>query len=87
MTEKEFYQIRSNYNVKKKSTGETREGLGYFSFFKIRCLICIIVFLSVLVLDRQFGLDRYVPIVQTIQLFGKENITVEQCFDIIKFNK
>ena len=45
MTEKEFDQIRHSYYRRNTKQQEITESSGYFSYFKIRCLICLIIFL------------------------------------------
>lgn len=83
MTEKEFNQLRTSYSGRTNKNQNTEESSGYFSYFKIRCLICLIIFLSILVLDRQIDLRQYDEVAKCMQLLGKEEITVEECLNII----
>ena len=83
MTEKEFDQIRNSYYGRNTNKQEPKESSGYFSYFKIRCLICLIIFLTVLVLDRQIDLHEYQEVAMCMQLLGKEEITVEECLSIV----
>ena len=83
MTEKEFNQIRNSYYGRHTNKQEVKESSGYFSYFKIRCLICLIIFLTVLVLDRQIDLHKYQEVAMCMQLLGKEEITVEECLGIV----
>lgn len=85
MTEKEFDRIRNSYHGRNTNKQDTKESSGYFSYFKIRCLICLIIFLSVLVLDRQIDLHDYQEVAMCMQLLGKEKITVEECMGILPF--
>ena len=83
MTEKEFNQLRNSYSGRTNKNQNTEESSGYFSYFKIRCLICLIIFLSILVLDRQINLRQYDEVAKCMQLLGEEDITVEECLNII----
>ena len=83
MTEKEFDQIRNSYYGRNTNKQETKESSGYFSYFKIRCLICIVIFLTVLVLDRQIDLHNYKEVAMCMQLLGKDEITIEECLGMI----
>ncbi len=83
MTEKEFDQIRNSYYGRNTNKQETNESSGYFSYFKIRCLVCLIIFLTVLVLDRQIDLHEYKEVSMCMQLLGKEEITIEECLSVI----
>ena len=83
MTEKEFDQIRHSYYRRNTKQQEITESSGYFSYFKIRCLICFIIFLTVLVLDRQIDLHEYKEVAMCMQLLGKEEITIEECLSVI----
>ena len=83
MTEKEFNQLRNSYSGRTNNNQNTEESSGYFSYFKIRCLICLIIFLSILVLDRQIDLRQYDEVAKCMQLLGEEDITVEECLNII----
>ena len=84
MTQREFDQIRNSYNNRNTIKKQTDEGIsGYFAYFKIRCLICLIIFLSIVILDRQVGLQHYDEVKKCMQLLGEEEITVEDCMNII----
>ena len=83
MTEKEFDQIRNSYYGRNTNKQEPKESSGYFSYFKIRCLICIIIFLTVLVLDRQIDLHNNKKVAMCMQLLGKDEITIEECLGMI----
>lgn len=82
MTVKEFNQIRSAYYGQNNKKQDTEESSGYFSYFKIRCLICLILFLSVLILDRQLQLKQYDQIHVCMQMLGDEDLTIEECFNL-----
>ena len=82
MTEKEFNQIRNSYYGRNTKTQDTEKSSGYFSYFKIRCLICLILFLSILILDRQLQLKQFDQIHVCMQMLGDEDLTIEECFNL-----
>ncbi len=87
MTQREFDQIRNSYNNRNTMKKQTDEGSsGYFAYFKIRCLICLIIFLSLVIFDRQVGLQQYDEVVKCMQLLGEEEITVEDCMNIMNLD-
>ena len=87
MTEREFEQLRNSYQNYggryENRNSEEGEG-GYFAFFKLRCLICLILFLGIVVLDRQIDIRSNDRVRQVVYLLEQEEITAEQCFNIIK---
>jgi len=83
MTEKEFYQIRNSYSGRNNKRTKEEQSSGYFSYFKIRCLLCLIFFLTLLVLDRQLGLEQYDQVNLCMQMLGDENLSVEECFNLV----
>lgn len=82
MTEREFEQLRKSYS----SGGDSKEkdGTTYFSFFKLRCLLCLILLLAGILSDRQFNLGNRENVRQFFSLLEKEEITVEECFQILR---
>ena len=84
MTEREFDQIRNSYYSRNSSKKQEDEGSsGYFAYFKIRCLICLIILLSIIILDRQIGIKQYNEVIRCMELLSEEEITVEECLSIL----
>ena len=84
MTEKEFDQLRNSYSKRNGNTYEKEEPSGYFSYFKLRCMICLIILLTIIVLDRQIGIRDNEKVTQCMQLLGKEELTIEECLKVIE---
>lgn len=87
MTEREFQQLRgygtSNHrNNRYNYEEEPRDG--YFAFFKLRCLICLVLFLGLVAVDRQLDIREYEKVQQAMQMLNKEEVTVEECFQIFE---
>ena len=82
MTEKEFDQIRNSYYGRKTDDETVKERGGYFSYFKIRCFLCMIIFISILILDKQVDFFQYDFVKESIQCLGKEDLTIQECFRI-----
>ena len=86
MTEREFDQIRKSYYNRNSGKKQADEGSsGYFAYFKIRCLICLIILLSIIILDRQVGIKQYDEVLMCMELLQEEEITVEECLSIINY--
>jgi len=89
MTEREFDQIRNSYNSyygrnsSKKQADD--DSSGYFAYFKIRCLICLIILLSIIILDRQVGIKQYDGVLMCMELLQEEDITLNECINIINY--
>lgn len=83
MTEKEFEQIRNSYHGRQNKYQDTKSSSGYFSYFKIRCLICLIILLSVLILDRQIGLKQFNEVAVCLQLIEMDDLSVKECFNMV----
>lgn len=87
MTEREFEQMRNAYHCNGKRTEHhksERAQSSYFAFFKLRCLVCGLLFLGMLLLDRQTDLKSNNKVQQMLHLLAQEEITTEQCFQILK---
>lgn len=91
MTEKEYEQLRGyqtdsgNKNSNMNHLYENDEPRdGYFAYFKLRCLICFVLFLGIIALDQQLNIKANKKVQQAISLLNKEDITAEECFQIIK---
>lgn len=88
MTEREFEQLRgygrtTNYH-KSRYDYEEEPKDGYFAFFKLRCLICLVLFLGLVAVDRQLDIRENEKVQQTMQMLNKEEITVAECWGLIK---
>lgn len=86
MTEREFQQLRgygtSNHRNNRYYEEEPRDG--YFAFFKLRCLICLVLFLGLVAVDRQLDIRENEKVQQAMQMLNKEEVTVEECFQIFE---
>lgn len=82
MTEREFEQWRRSYSPSGDS--QRKDGATYFSFFKLRCLICLILLLAGILSDRQFNLGSRAKVQQFFSLLEQEEITVEECFQVLR---
>lgn len=85
MTEREFDRLRgyqrNSYNHFER---EEEPQDGYFAFFKLRCLICLVLFLGLVAVDKQLNIKENDKVKQVMQILNQEEISVEECFQIIK---
>lgn len=85
MTEREFEQLRGySRGVYDRNNRDEEPEDGYFEFFKLRCLICLVLFLCLVAVDQQINLKENDKVKQVVSLIGKEKITVEECFQILE---
>lgn len=82
MTEREFEQLRRSYAP--GSDSQRKDSATYFSFFKLRCLLCLILLLAGILSDRQIDLGSRVKVQQFFSLLEKEEITVEECLQVLQ---
>ena len=57
---------------------------GYFAFFKLRCLFCLVLFLGLVVVDQETSLGENEKVKKTMHLLAQERITAEECMGLIK---
>ena len=81
MTEREFEQLRRQYQSPYERSEEPEDG--YFAFFKLRVLICFVLFLAIVAANTQFQIKDNEKVQEVLQLLNSENVTVEECFSII----
>ena len=91
MTEREFEKLReyrrdpngNHYNRKHDSEIEEPQD-GYFAYFKLRCLICFVLFLGLIAIDQQLDIKENEKVQQAMSMLNEEEITVEECFQILE---
>ena len=84
MTKREFEQLRRQYHNPYERSEEPEDG--YFAFFKLRVLICFVLFLAIVAANTQFQIKDHEKVQEVLQLLNSENVTIEECFSIIKPN-
>lgn len=87
MTEREYEGLRrgnAGYYSGHRSDEEEEPRDGYFAFFKLRCLICLVLLLGLITVNQQFELKKNEKVAGIMALLGQEEITIEECMGIIK---
>ena len=91
VTEREYEQLRG-YNKGGYYRGNRYDSYdpneqpqdGYFAFFKLRCLICLVLFLGLVAIDKQLNIRENDKVQQVMAMLDKEEITVEECWGLIE---
>ena len=81
MTEREYEQLRRQYQNPYERSEEPEDG--YFAFFKLRVLICFVLFLAIVAANTQFQINDNEKVQAVLQLLNSEKVSVEECFSII----
>lgn len=86
MTEREYEGLRRGRFGYDSGNGYHREEPrdGYFAFFKLRCLICLMLFFGVVAADQKLNLKDNDKTEKIMALLGKEEITLEECMGILE---
>lgn len=87
MTEREYEGLRrgnTRYYGSYPYYGEEEPRDGYFAFFKLRCLICLILFLGLIAVDKQTSLRKNEKVKKVMHILSQENITIEECMGMIE---
>lgn len=87
MTEREYEGLRrgsAGYYGGHRYDEEEEPRDGYFAFFKLRCLICLVLLLGLIAVDQQLDLKNNEKTVKVMAILGQEEITIEECMGIIK---
>lgn len=74
MTKKEYERLRRN-NIRTNHPEPEKDG--YFAFFKLRCLICLVFFLFLVAVDRRIDLKEKNKVVKMVEYVGEETIPVQ----------
>lgn len=85
VTEREFEKLR-NYEREPSGRYEKDEVTrdGYFAFFKLRCLICLVLFLGLVAVDKQVNIRENDRVMQAVNLLNRENFTWEECMGFLQ---
>ena len=91
VTEREFEKLRdyrrdsSNNHYHRNHDDEKEEPQdGYFAYFKLRCLICFVLFLGLIALDQQLDIKENEKVQQAMSMLNEEEITIEECFQMVE---
>jgi hypothetical protein len=79
MTQREYERLRrGGFYRKKQEKNETEDG--YFAFFKLRCLICFVLFLGFVAIDRRVDVSSQPVVKQFVQSLNEETIPASLIF-------
>lgn len=88
MRQKEFERWKKQrnyaYPVQNKTNLKEEHRDGYFSFFKLRCLICFVLFLFFVAVDRRIDVQKTPLVRQVMQYLNEETIPVQSMFPSVK---
>ena len=88
MTQREYERLRSQsvrygYHQNKrldsrypKSSSQDKPDDGYLAFFKLRCLICFVLFLGLVAVDRRIDAKDHESVQQVVKYLNEETIPV-----------
>jgi hypothetical protein len=74
MTQREYERLRRGgfYRSGRQEKNGTEDG--YFAFFKLRCLICFVLFLGFVAVDRRVDVSSQPVVKQFVQSLNEETI-------------
>ncbi|MDO4555937.1 MAG: hypothetical protein Q4B70_12430 [Lachnospiraceae bacterium] len=70
----DYRQKRPDHHFRKEKNHKSEDG--YLAFFKLRCLICFVLFLGLVAVDQRMNAKEYEPVKQVINYFHEETIPV-----------
>lgn len=85
MTQKEYERLRTGYHkgYSYHQSGSDRDTSsdGYFAFFKLRCLVCFVLFLGLVAIDRRMDMSENENVQQVMSYLNEETIPVGEIIE------
>lgn len=86
MTQKEYERLRTSgyhkgYSYHQSSATNDTPSDGYFAFFKLRCLICFVLFLGLVAIDRRIDARESETVQQVMSYLNEETIPVGEMLE------
>lgn len=79
MTQREYERLRTSkyyrgYSSRQQGSDRNQPEDGYFAFFKLRCLICLVLFLGMVAVDRRIDARENQNVKQVMNYLNQDKI-------------
>lgn len=82
MTQREYERLRTRgYSYYQSDSEQDTSSDGYFVFFKLRCLICFVLFLGIVAVDRRMDARENETVQQVMSYLNEETIPVDKMLE------